>query len=149
MTIQEYINKNLPFYHITKTALLPKIMKEGLKSGINGICVTRNIDPDVLYEIISRQIDDGGDDTFSIIELSPAKHEFTADDVCEDSVEEITAPLHNYILKKSITIDEDDVIKRDYKPDIQYAEIDESKIKALEGYTQHARPNLSDVKELL
>lgn len=44
MTVQEYIDKNLPFYHITPAINKDGILKDGLHRGknYNAICVVRS-----------------------------------------------------------------------------------------------------------
>ena len=144
MSIQEYIENNLPFYHITKESNIQSILDFGLKKGRYGICVVRNINYGILDEII-RQINTDGVRYFAVIEILPQKHDITADMVCEDGVDEPTAPLHNYIVKDEIAIKEEDIIIRNYVA--KYKENFDEKIIAesrLIGYTIPSRPNYDE-----
>lgn len=144
MTIQEYIERDYPFYHVTKMALLSSIIENGLEARrCNAICVVRNCDRDILYEII-RQVRKNVYDTFAIIRIIPSMFGIDADMICEDSVDDITAPLHNYILVDRILIREEDVILKDYVPVESDCQLDTSKVVSLEGYSQPKRPFIND-----
>ena len=55
MTLQEYIDQDLPFYHITPSSNLGKILREGLiAKRCNAICVVRSDNPDIWKEIIKQ-----------------------------------------------------------------------------------------------
>ena len=61
MTIEEYINRNLPFFHITKMENVDEILRIGLllskESGArHGICVVRSEADDIISEIIDCQL---------------------------------------------------------------------------------------------
>ena len=122
MTIQEYIDGNNPFYHITNMESLESILNNGLfsssQSGCrHGICVVRSIAEDIIAEdiiaeIIDRQLQNTGHETFAIIKLLPSRHHFTAKEVSEDPIDEVIAPMCNYICQECITIQGDDVVKR-------------------------------------
>ncbi|MDO5331682.1 MAG: hypothetical protein Q4E99_03295, partial [Bacillota bacterium] len=131
MTIKEYIEDDLPFYHVTKMSSKPLILDQGLLAKrCNAICVVRNCDNDILYEII-RQIGVPESGPFAVIKLIPSKHGITVDMVCEDSVDEKTAPLHNYIVKDKINISKEDFCINDYTPSESDCMLDDSKIIAL------------------
>ena len=55
MTVQEYIDSNLPFYHITPAENRDGILKDGLHKGdeYDAVCVVRSDKFSVLYEIAS------------------------------------------------------------------------------------------------
>jgi len=140
MTIQEYVAHDSPFYHVTRMENLPLILETGLKAKrCNAICVVRNCDRDIVYEII-RQIISRTDESYAIIKIIPSKFGITADMICEDGVEEVTAPLHNYIIAEQIPIGEEDIIIKDYKPNLSDNSLDTSKIVSLDGYIHPPRP---------
>lgn len=136
MTVKEYIDGNLPFYHITPVRNLDGILEKGLRRGhcYNAICVVRSGDEDILYDIAFTQLTGEGDDEFVVIRLLPRKHGITADDVAPDNIDEPTAPLHNYIYDKRITITVDDIARKLSKKDYRIKELDKTKITGLEGY---------------
>lgn len=144
MSIQEYIENCFPFFHVTPMSRLNGILEKGLKKKTcDAICVVRSDDKSVLNEII-RQINIGNDGNgFAVIRLLPNKHCITSDIVCEDSVDELTAPLHNYIIKDSIKVDEDDVIIRNLYFSNE-TELDNNLIVKLTGYEQPARPMIDN-----
>lgn len=150
MTIHEYIENDYPFYHVTGMENLPHILETGLKAKrCNAICVVRSCDRDIIYEII-RQITSKNDETYAIIKIIPSMFGITDDMICEDSVDEITAPLQNYIIAKQIPIKESDILIKDYKPDKSDSLLDKSKIISLEGYKQPPRPYLhNDLKKMM
>ena len=47
---------------------------------------------------------------FSIIEISPLKHNLRPEEIREDDVVELTNPLHNYIRRRKLQIQVEDVI---------------------------------------
>lgn len=146
MTVEEYLQRDFPFYHITPHSNLSSILKDGcLKAGLNGICVVRTCKEAIIDEIICRQINTTSGDSFSIIRLSPIEKKITLEEVCEDSVSERTAPLHNYILRSRIEIVETDVYKEEYMPKCMSPEpIPDEEIVALTGYVHPALPSRSD-----
>lgn len=105
MTKQEWIQKDLSFYHITRTKNIDSILENGLqnKNG-KGICVVRTKDLLVVRYICETMLNDSYDLDFSIIELKPSEINLTADELLDDSVVEITNPLHNYIQRNKIEI---------------------------------------------
>lgn len=143
MSIQDYIKSNMPFYHVTPMSNLDSILESGIKKGgCNAICVVRSKDKGIIDEII-RQINVGGECRFAVIKILPQKHGISADMVCEDNVEEPTAPLHNYIVKDLIEIEEDDIVIMDYKADYKDA-IDERELNRLTGYILPGKPEIDD-----
>lgn len=150
MSIQEYIEKDLPFFHVTPMSRIIDILEKGLKKGTcDAICVIRSDNKSVLNEVI-RQINIGnGEMEFAVIRLLPHKHHITSSMVCEDSVDEPTTHLHNYIDKDSIKVDEEDVIIKGlcFSNEIVF---DNSLVERLSGYEQPARPYIdSSLKSLL
>lgn len=118
MTVQEYIENDHPFYHITRMNYLCSILEEGLlrNKTKRGICVVRSDEEDVLYEIIDRQLhtlDVNDLTTFALIRLTPQRHGILASEVIEHPNDEVAAPLYNFIDKKVIKITEDDIVRRD------------------------------------
>lgn len=142
MTIEEYIQRDLPFYHVTPRSNLQSILHNGLKKGRNGICVVRSNEPALIDEIACRQIGTCGERTFSIIKLLPQEKNISQFEVCEDSIAEVTAPLHNYILKEKIEIQEKDVYMEAYTPELM-SDINDKDIVALTGYVPPARPSIN------
>ena len=115
MTVQEYIDKNLPFYHITPAINKDGILKDGLHRGknYNAICVVRSDKFSILYDIASSQLSycNGIEyNDFIVIKLIPSKHGINAMDVAPDNVTDITNPLHNYIVEKTLQVTEDDIV---------------------------------------
>ena len=112
MTVKEYIENNLPFYHITPAHNKKSILKNGLKNGtFNAVCVVRSDNEDILHDIASTQLSGNEETKFIVIKLLPNKHNIKAEDVFEDNVTDPTAPLHNYLrANKYYTITEEDII---------------------------------------
>ena len=120
MTVQEYIDNNLPFYHITHMATLDSIRERGLLASNNpgsrhGICVVRSMEDDIIAEIIDRQISPflEARQFYAIIRLLPEKHQIAANEISMDPIDEPIAPMCNYICKESIPIQDDDIVDRD------------------------------------
>ncbi len=145
MTIDEYINRDIPFYHVTPTVKLMKILTEGLRVGRNGICVVRSCEDRILNEII-RQINMDGYDSFAVIKILPSKHGVHAYEVCRDSVDEVTAPLQNYIVRTILPVDETDILFREYRPNWNIIVGEDEQFEDLDGYHLSPRPNI-DVLE--
>lgn len=140
MTVREYIQNNLPFYHITPSSNLNQIIRDGLRRGDVGICVVRSDNPEIWREIINCQLN-FPDNEYAIIKLLPQKHHIKVEDVAEDSVMEKITPLHNYIDLEQITIDDSDVFCKAFPkgnaPDITYME---HLVKHLEDYKHPPMP---------
>lgn len=149
MTIEEYIDKDLPFYHITNMHNKEGILKNGLQQKrCNAICVVRSDEQIVWDNIIATQIPEGIKQKYIIIKLVPSKHGIGVNNVAEDSVSELTTPLHNYIADiPCIIIDESDIITDSYivpkNPDSVPSEL----IVSLEGYTRKPIPDISNIPE--
>ena len=148
MSIQEYIENDLPFFHFTPVSRINDILEKGLKKRTCvAICVVRSDDKSVLNEVIRHTGTKKG--VFAVIRLLPHKHRITSSMVCEDSVDELTAPLHNYIIKDAIKVDLEDVIIEDlcFSNEIVF---DNSSVEKLSGYEHPARPYIdSGLKSLL
>lgn len=117
MTVQEYIDNNLPFYHITNMGSLDSVLQEGLlrsrRSGARfGICVVRSDADDIISEIIDCQLQEDGTELYALISLFPEKHNISAADISRDPINEAIGPMCNYIIKEPILIGEEDIIKR-------------------------------------
>lgn len=112
MTVKEYIDRNLPFYHITPARNKDSILKHGLNNGtFNAVCVVRSDNEDILYDIASTQLSGNEETKFIVIKLLPKKHNIKAEDVFEDDVTDPTVPLHNYLrANEYYTITEEDII---------------------------------------
>lgn len=118
MKIEEYINKNYPFYHITPMDNLESIKRNGLlrseSTTRNGICVVRTNDDDIINEIIDTQlnkIDTPEGTLYALIKLSPLKHKISADIVTADPIEEKNNKLYNYLCMDIHNIDDSDIIR--------------------------------------
>ncbi|MBR6001432.1 MAG: hypothetical protein IK045_01055 [Bacteroidales bacterium] len=141
MTIDEYINQNLPFYHIASMNNLNAILSYGLKGRRGKIFVVRSTDHRVWNEIIC-QMNTDGDDSFAIIKLTPLKHHINADMVQWDNVNERTANLQNCIISDNIKVDNQDIITKHYHPDPNiYIDNGES-FEALDEY--HIKPRFDN-----
>jgi hypothetical protein len=117
MTKQEFIDSEMPFYHITPTRNKENILASGLlKKNPRGICVVRSINEDVVKYIVDTMLIDEDDYEFSIIEIFPNKHILSALEIANDYVDEITNPIHNYILRESLVVEEEDFINTYARP---------------------------------
>lgn len=116
MTTQEWLENDNKFYHITQKSKIPSILEKGLlrKQNPFGICVIRNKEELILEYLCHMMLRTTDEITFSIIEISPQKHSLIESEIINDNVEEITNPLHNYIQRNKLTIDENDIVS-DYK----------------------------------
>lgn len=143
MTIQEYIQTDRPFFHITATSNLHSILETGLEARRCGICVVRSDSENVLKEVIS-QINNTNQPSFAIIKITPSKHNIKASIVCEDSADELIAPLQNYIVIDRIIIDKSDIYREDYFPTNLDRTITDDEIERLTGYQLQPRPEVPD-----
>lgn len=143
MTIKEYINKDFPFYHITCSSNKENILKYGIRPmKCSAICTVRSDAPIVWDNIIAYQIGDYKE-TYTIIKLTPSKHGISVDNVAEDSIDEPTAPLHNYIAEMAyIKIDESDIVCDNYLVEKSPGPVPEDLIECLEGYTRKPIPDV-------
>ena len=153
MTVQEYIDKNLPFYHITPIEYEYDILKQGLlrsKGRVKAICTVRSDDEDIWHHIAETQLSNGGIyKEFIVLKLLPKKHSIEVANVAPDTIEEETTPLHNYIVK-DIKVDKEDIVKSFSIKSECSKMIDKSKIKHLTGYQIEGLPRISKkLKELL
>lgn len=153
MTVQEYIDKNLPFYHITPAKNKDKILEQGLlmrNGSIKAICTVRIDDKDIWCHIAETQLSNGGKyEEFIVIKLQPSKHCIEAKHVAPDTIKEETTPLHNYIVK-DIKVEEKDFIQSFSIKRGHNKMIDMSKIECLTGYQIQGLPRISkELKELL
>lgn len=144
MSVEEYIAENRPFYHITLEDNVASILAEGLNVGYtqsyHGICVIRECqDIEILiHEIIDCELHTCNvpdDSLFCVIKLTPEKHGITEDDVAPDPIQEVTAPLYNYICKDRIEVDDSDIIMRNIKFGLYRGE--EIEVQALTDYQRY------------
>ena len=147
MTIEEYIGKDLPFYHITLSSNRESILKNGLlPRKCKAICTVRSDERIVLDNIIATQLATGIKQKYIIIRLIPSKHGIGVDNVAEDSVDEPTTPLHNYIADiSSIRIEESDIVTDSYVVNGNPGTVPNDLIVSLEGYTRKPIPDVSKV----
>lgn len=111
MTINDFINSNFSFYHITPSSNIDNIIKNGLQwKNPFGICVSQSKHPSVVKYITEMMLNNGEDTEFSIIEINPKKHNIKSNEIIRDDVEEGTNEIHNYIKRNSISISEEDVV---------------------------------------
>lgn len=153
MTVKEYIEKDLPFYHITPICNRESILASGLKRGVsyNAICVVRSDDEEIWYDIASTQLSDGGKyREFIVIKLLPSKHGIEPIDVAPDDVTEPTSPLHNYIVRQELQIFRDDIVKTLNTTEHNPTYINEDRIVHLTEYLRLGPPtfNRSDPNDV-
>lgn len=142
MTIHEYSNCNLPFYHITPKRNVKRILTDGLQPRLFGICVVRTNDDGVINHIASTMLSERGDREFSVIKLLPRKHRINSSMVAPDSAEEPTTPLHNYIvINQPIPITEDDIVNNLFKITSDSTFYKDLAV-SLTGYERTSLPNI-------
>lgn len=111
MTVAEWILNNNSFYHLTQSSNIPSILVNGLQRGNPlGICVIRSNHPLVLEYLIQMMLYTTNEETFSIIEISPAAHNLQPAEISNDNVVEATNPLHNYIRRNTLWVKSTDII---------------------------------------
>lgn len=149
MTIEEYIENDLPFYHITLLSNMDSILQKGLLPKIcNAICVVRSDEKIVWDNIIATQFPTGIKQKYCIIKLTPNRHRINTENVAEDSTEEPTQPLHNYIADiPCIKIDKSDVICENYVVQKSPGPVPAEMIERLEGYTRNPIPDTSNIPD--
>lgn len=108
---KEFLDFNLPLYHITPTKNVDEILQNGIekRNGI-GICFVQKKHPLVIRYIVEMMLISEGDSDFSIIEIIPKNYEVTSSELINDNVEEGTNGIHNYILRDNISITKDNII---------------------------------------
>lgn len=144
MTIKEYIEKDMPFYHLTFASNKESILIFGLRpKRCNAICTVRSDAKNVWDNIVATQIPGGIKRSLIVIKLIPSKHGIGVDNVAEDSISEPTTPLHNYIAGiPCIRIDESDIICDNYIVERSPGPVPNELIERLEGYTREPIPNV-------
>ena len=111
MTKEEWLKGNNWFYHVTQHSNVESIIKDGLlKGNPMGICVIRSKHPLVVEYLIQSMLLTSDETKFAIIKIPPHKHKLLPNEITNDGVVEITNPLHNYILRKKLIIDSNDII---------------------------------------
>lgn len=112
----------------------------------NAICAVRSEEQIVWDNIIATQLITGIKQKYIIIRLIPSKHGIGVDNVAEDSVDEPTTPLHNYIADiSSIRIEESDIVTDSYVVNGNPGTVPNDLIVSLEGYTRKPIPDVSKV----
>ena len=114
MTVQEWLENDNYFYHVTQKSNIPSILEKGLLKGRDnpfGICAIRNKEELILEYLCQMMLYTTDETIFSIIKISPKKHNLQISEITNDNVVEITNPLHNYIKRNKLVIDKDDVIE--------------------------------------
>jgi hypothetical protein len=146
MTIKEYIDKDLPFYHITRSSNKENILKYGLQpKRCNAICTVRSDARIVWDNIIVYQLGDNKQE-YVVFKLIPSKYGIGVENIAEDSISELTAPLHNYIADiPCINIDESDIVTDSYVATNFPAPVPDELIVSLEGYTRKPIPDISGI----
>ena len=153
-TISAYIENDMPFYHITPMKNLDAILNSGLKAKTTwGICVVRSDNLSVWNYIIQTQLagtidpfapnaeelfrnqEDVTEQKFAVIKILPSKHNIRVEDVSPDNVQELTAPLHNYIAKSRIPIDRTDIVAQEVSVTNDNI-VPKELIVSLSGYTR-------------
>jgi hypothetical protein len=111
MSINDFSNSDLSFYHITPSSNIDNIIKNGLQcKNPFGICVSQSKHPLVVKYITEMMLNNGEDTEFSIIEINPKKHNIKHNEIIRDNVEEGTNEIHNYIKRNNIKILPKDLI---------------------------------------
>ena len=111
MTIEEWLINNNSFYHLTQSSNIPSILSAGLqRRNPLGICVIRSNHPSILEYLIQMMLYTTNEETFSIIQISPAAHSLQPAEISNDNVVEATNPLHNYIRRNTLWIQPADII---------------------------------------
>ena len=148
MTIIEYIEKDLPFYHITLSSNKENILKYGLRPKICGAICTVRSDAQIVWDnIIVYQLGNNKQE-YTIIKLIPSKHGIGVENVAEDSISEPTTPLHNYIVGiPCISVDESDIVTDSYIVKGIPDPVPDELIISLEGYTRKPIPDISNIPE--
>lgn len=148
MTIKEYIEKDLPFFHISSLSNKDSILKNGLlPMRCNAICVVRSDEHIVWDNIIATQLTEGIKHKY-IIKLVPSKHGIGIYNVAEDSTKEPTTPLHNYIADiPCISIDESDIVADSYIVKGNPYPVPDEMVVRLEDYTRKPIPDISNIPE--
>ena len=149
MTIKEYIEKDLPFFHISSILNKDSILIYGLlPKGCHAICVVRSGERIVWDNIIATQIPEGIKQKFVIFKIIPSKHGIGVDNVAEDSISEPTTPLHNYIADiPCISVDESDIVADSYVVEGNPAPVPKELIVSLDDYTRKPIPDISNIPE--
>jgi hypothetical protein len=111
LVYKKYLQENRFLYHITPTINIPEILKNGLKifNGV-GICNVIVNDEIINQYIVDSQLSNTGETHFTLIRISPEKYGLTISDLCKDGTIEVTNPLHLYILRDTLLIEESDLI---------------------------------------
>lgn len=148
MTVQEYIDNDLPFYHITPIINIKSILQYGIQPRSCGaICVVRGDDEEIWEDIISTQLAKLDKNIeFAIIKLTPSIHCIQAIDIAPDDVIDPTNDLHNYIVGKTIQITEADIVKTIFTNDAKTREIPDSKKEKLTDYLREDKMSGFEIK---
>jgi hypothetical protein len=111
MTLKEFLENDNKFYHITHKSNIPAILATGLlNKNKKGICVIRSKHKSIIQYVCATMLCDTDEKEFSIIEISPKKHNLQINEIRQDHVPEKTCPLHNYILRNKLTIEKTDIV---------------------------------------
>ena len=179
MTVKEYIEKDLPFYHVTGLQNLKNILKEGLLSDKakhkDGIYVIRGVTKDdllpnnitqnenieeknkKLFHIIAREKlstqdhNTDGTQKYYVFKLLPQKHHIKYEDVAQDLIDEKIAPLHNIVRKQIIKVEEGDICEPCFTPkNIDFTEIEKDiSLNKLEDYYNSGKTRRKEIEDLL
>lgn len=110
MTVEQYLEENRPFYHITTKNNMEGIREKGIENRMNkvvgcrlGICVTRSDDPDMWKYIAERYLLMDGKD-FIVIELHPQDYVLSPKSITADNADLPISNIHNYINRPSLHI---------------------------------------------
>lgn len=141
MTVQEYIDQDFPFYHISNIYNKDNILRDGLfssnrKDCRHGICVVRSMEDDIISEIIDRQLQNSANDRFMLIKLQPGAHGIRPTDVSIDPADEVISPMCNFICKEQISIQPNDIIQENLSVG-RWRET-QTKIQELTNYLRNA-----------
>ncbi len=108
----EFIDLDLPLYHITPTRKIESILKNGLQNrNGKGICFVQKKHPLVIKYIVETMLINEGDNDFSVIEIKPKSINLQHHEIKNDQVYEKTNCIHNYIDREVINVAEKNIIQ--------------------------------------
>lgn len=110
MTLEQYLEQNRPFYHITAENNMECIREKGIENRMDrvvgrrlGVCVTRSNDLDMWKYIAERYLLMDGKD-FNVIELHPQNYALSPKSITADNADLPISNIHNYINRPSLHI---------------------------------------------
>ena len=112
ISYSEFIELNLPLYHITPTKNIENILKNGLQNrNGKGICFVQKKHQLIIKYIVETMLINESDKDFSVIEIKPKTINLKHQELDNDQVYEKTNCIHNYIKRDVIEITEKNIVK--------------------------------------